>query len=545
MKQKWKLMISLLACGTILTACGNNKKDEQTEQKVALTTAGEFPIVKEKLTMSMMGPNVGMAEWKDMAFFKDYAKKTNIQFDFTTPPSSDFATKLNLAFASGDIADILFAPGSNALTPAMEMDYGGQGILVALEEMIDENMPNFSKLLKEDSNLKKAITTPDGHIYSLPTIPRSTSAIWGSNPMWLRGDWLEALNVTELPKTTDEFYRLLKRFKEEDPNGNGKADEIPLSSSKDFGIRTWLMGAFGIKGSSNGIEEHNGVVRYYPMTENYKAYLEYANKLYKEGLLDKETFSLSVEQFTAKGQSNQIGAFQTWTAYFVTGQTEKDSMNNPMLAPLTSEIADKPVLPMGLPIGRETFAITNKCPSPEAALRWVDYFYSAEGSDYLINGPEGAYWQWETNDAGEKVRVHTQKDVDPAQYENGRAAAMPAYGLAIPNLSSPADISDIRIEANQEPDATFAEFIKKESDEKIKPYVELAYPTLYLSNEESDQVQATATDLQTYIEQMEAKFITGVEPLDNWDKYVKTIQSMGVDEYVKVYQTAYDRWEKQ
>lgn len=512
---------------------------------MALTTAGEFPIVKEKLTMSTMGPNVGMAEWKDMAFFKDYAKKTNIQFDFTTPPSSDFATKLNLAFASGDIADILFAPGSNALTPAMEMDYGGQGILVALEEMIDENMPNFSKLLKEDPNLKKAITTPDGHIYSLPTIPRSTSAIWGSNPMWLRGDWLEALNVTELPKTTDEFYRLLKRFKEEDPNGNGKADEIPLSSSKDFGIRTWLMGAFGIKGSSNGIEEHNGVVRYYPMTENYKAYLEYANKLYKEGLLDKETFSLSVEQFTAKGQSNQIGAFQTWTAYFVTGQTEKDSMNNPMLAPLTSEIADKPVLPMGLPIGRETFAITNKCPSPEAALRWVDYFYSAEGSDYLINGPEGAYWQWETNDAGEKVRVHTQKDVDPAQYENGRAAATPAYGLAIPNLSSPADISDIRIEANQEPDATFAEFIKKESDEKIKPYVELAYPTLYLSNEESDQVQATATDLQTYIEQMEAKFITGVEPLDNWDKYVKTIQSMGVDEYVKVYQTAYDRWEKQ
>jgi len=41
---------------------------------------------------------------------------------------------------------------------------------------------------------------------------------------------------------------------------------------------------------------------------------------------------------------------------------------------------------------------------------------------------------------------------------------------------------------------------------------------------------------------MEAKFITGVEPLDNWDDYVKTIEAMGIDEYVEVYQAAYDRW---
>jgi putative aldouronate transport system substrate-binding protein len=48
--------------------------------------------------------------------------------------------------------------------------------------------------------------------------------------------------------------------------------------------------------------------------------------------------------------------------------------------------------------------------------------------------------------------------------------------------------------------------------------------------------------MKTYVEQMEAKFITGVEPLSNWDKYVKTLEGMGVEEYVKVYQDAYDRW---
>lgn len=50
------------------------------------------------------------------------------------------------------------------------------------------------------------------------------------------------------------------------------------------------------------------------------------------------------------------------------------------------------------------------------------------------------------------------------------------------------------------------------------------------------------TDLTTYVEQMEAKFITGVESLDNWDNFIKTIESMGVKDYEKVYQQAYDRW---
>ena len=68
------------------------------------------------------------------------------------------------------------------------------------------------------------------------------------------------------------------------------------------------------------------------------------------------------------------------------------------------------------------------------------------------------------------------------------------------------------------------------------------FPIVYLTKEEQDQIGDMATDLTTYVEQMEAKFITGVESLDNWDNFIKTIESMGVKDYVKVYQQAYDRW---
>ena len=60
-------------------------------------------------------------------------------------------------------------------------------------------------------------------------ISRNATSIWWQGPMWYNGTWLDKLNVKELPKTTDELYDLLTRFKNEDPNGNGKADEIPLT----------------------------------------------------------------------------------------------------------------------------------------------------------------------------------------------------------------------------------------------------------------------------------------------------------------------------
>ena len=56
----------------------------------------------------------------------------------------------------------------------------------------------------------------------LPTIGMGDTSIWPRGPLWYNGDWLKALDVKELPKSVDEFYDLLVRFRDEDPNGNGK-----------------------------------------------------------------------------------------------------------------------------------------------------------------------------------------------------------------------------------------------------------------------------------------------------------------------------------
>lgn len=538
MKKCYLVIASLVLTTTLLGACGNKGNTAGKEETIAVEKTG-MPIVKEKINMTMMAPG-GEAEWDELASAKALAELTGINFDYITPPSTDFEAKLNLAFASGELPDVIFGAGSG-LSNAKQSDYGSQGILIALEDLIDDYEPNLKKILDENPEFKKSITAPDGHIYSLPRLyPEDTSSPLYISPLWYNGEWLEKLGVTELPKNTDELYKLLKRFKEEDPNGNGKQDEIPLSDGNKLAIiRKWLLPAFGMK--SLGIEEVNGKVRYAAASANYKEYLTYMNKLYSEGLLDPEVFSQSEEKYQGNTQTDKVGLFGAYASYMATGKMPEDSLSDPMFSPVTSSIQNTPLAPGHPRVTTGTFAITNKCKSPEAAMRWADYLYTEEGQDLMTKGPEGAFWKYETNDSGEKVRVYTGENKQKMEEDRGKIAM--DYGLVVPGLED--DYAQSVLANVNDPDpSVWTEFRMKEINEKIMPNTEVPFPIVYMTKDEADQIAINATDIRTYVEQMEAKFITGVESLAKWDEYVSTLKSMGLNDFVSTYQNAYDRWAK-
>src|SRR5699024_3892133 len=87
-------------------------------------------------------------------------------------------------------------------------------------------------------------------------------------------------------------------------------------------------------------------------------------------------------------------------------------------------------------------------------------------------------------------------------------------------------------------------FTEAETKEKMEPYGEVPFPKVYLTPDEQKEINTIEMDLESYVEQMEAKFITGVEPISNWDNYVDTIEGMNIDRYIEVYHDAYDRWEE-
>ena len=49
-------------------------------------------------------------------------------------------------------------------------------------------------------------------------------------------------------------------------------------------------------------------------------------------------------------------------------------------------------------------------------------------------------------------------------------------------------------------------------------------------------------DIQTYCDQAVPEFIMGSRPLWEFDAYVDTLNSMGLDRCIEIYQTAYDRF---
>src|SRR5699024_7043477 len=349
-----------------------------------------FPIVDEEITLTMMAPGTGIEEWEDMEVLQDYAEKTNIHFEFDTPPVDDFGTNLNLAFSSGDIADIIFGAGTDDLTPGMEVDYGEQGMLLPLEDLIEEYAPNIQKLLEERPDVKKSITTDDGHIYALPSVSIETTAIWETGPLWYNGDWLEALSQSD-------------------------------------------------------------------------------------------------EEKTAKGQANRVGVFPDWYSFFTTDETKEEAMKHPMFHPLVTDESKEPIIPRDTGIERGAFALSSENPNPEASIRWVDYFYSQEGWEYINMGPEGYIWEW---DEDEEKKV----DLDPPEgyddLEDYRATITPDFGITTPTLRAPIEDKDI---------SDFDEFVAEETEEKIEPYAEVAYPHVYFTKEEQKEINTIEVDLESYV----------------------------------------------
>src|SRR5699024_11444180 len=126
----------------------------------------------------------------------------------------------------------------------------------------------------------------------------------------------------------------------------------------------------------------------------------------------------------------------------------------------------------------------------------------------------------------------------PYQYddtEDYRASIPPAIGIAAPYL-----VQDIE---KEEPSETVV-FTEAETKEKMDPYGEVPFPKVYLTPDEQKEINTIEMDLESYVEQMEAKFITGVEPISNWENYVETIEGMNIDRYIEIYQDAYDRCEE-
>lgn len=539
--RKWMALALVLAMVlSLLTGCASGTKttEESSSAAVADTSAASETTETDGITFPLKDPIevtvyccTGDSSFKleDTAIFKWMEEKTNVKLKVTNSTNlTENSEKLNIALNSGDYPDVFIKGG---MTPDELLEYGSQGIFIQLDDLLKKYAPNYCKLIDERDDWA-AVTSSDGHIYSTFELSKPNT---GNTPnMWINQKWLDNLGL-KMPTNEDEFYNVLKAFKEQDADGDGDPNnEIPWIASSDITPVEDILPLFGF--DMQGwwdpwcVSEDGKSIEYFPTSDRYKEVLKFITKCYSEGLLYKDSFSTTAEQVAAMGQTGEsIGVFCHWHPGNVVGYY--DSTKSADENKITQYTAMLPFTGAKWPtaggLNRGGFAITDKCKYPEIMTAWVDLLYSEEGARVVNYGIEG-----DTYDLVDgKVKMRDADNPSTTWGENvGHALMQMGGGVFVPSKT----YTDLETYYDLEADPT-ARILQdtydyfEENDLFYDPW-----PALALTEDETSANADINADMDTYRLSYRAQVITGQQDLDStWDAYVAKLNDMGL-------KTAYD-----
>ena len=516
-----------------------------------------YPIVPEgeELTLTcftMTMPNVENFETND--FTKYLEDLTGVHIEWVTAGRDDWQEKLNMMLSSGDYPDMLLG-----LSPDLAKFGVKEQIIVPMDEYInEENMPNYMKLYGDRLDLSRET---DGQIYSLIAENDCYHCSYGRK-MWINTKHLEEMGV-EMPTTTDEFLEVCKKFKEYKPDGIAVLGSAPgqgwYSEFENF-----LMGSFILPPSTSYTLDRrdktavtwDGEIVCVAQDDRYREFLKYANTLYNEGALYDGDFTQTEEQM--KSIINQDGAP---VLAFTTGTISNciDVTSNPDLyaqyeamSPLKGPDGTQLTTYFKyLSINDGNFSITDTCKSPEAALRWADFFYSEigdlasqygadEGKDWVLN-PEGKFGlngepaKYEIlNKYSAETQNHDWQDlgirVAPAEYRLGSAVEQDV------DVKGADGLEKLLYDATEQKYAPYGQ-TEENSDLDV-------LPKLKLTSEETSSISTVAVEIEKLIDEASTAYIVGTRNINDdkdWDSFKDALDKAGLKDLLEVYQTAYDR----
>lgn len=525
-------VLGTLMVGTMLfTACSGSSGSAEIKDASADFGFQEtgFPIVSEKLNLSFSGTKSALApDYNTMSLVQQWEKDTNIHIEWENLPETVFQEKKNLLLASGDLPDAFFNTG---LTDGEISTYATSGTLIPLEGLIEKNAPNLSKLLADRPDIKAAITSSDGHIYSLPSV-EELGLVQFPHELIINTAWLDKLGLP-MPKTINEFHDALLAFKNQDASGTGRT--IPLS----FRPGGWTGDIVDLIAALGGVPDNmdhrivqDGKVIYTATQDGYKKAIQTLHEWYREGLIDPESFSQDDKAYLAKGKSGTeiLGSFVWWEIPEMVGA---DRAANYGLVPVLEGVDGKRLASQSnnQEIARGAFAITRANKYPAATMRWADNLYDPIQSAQANWGPIG-----ETLQKDEATGLLTQIPAAAGTSEGERRQKVAPGG---PKANTAENFEKV---VAPEPRAAERQKIV---NEYYKPFAANdGYPPVALSNEELQQISTIEADIATLVKQNVAKWIVSGGIDNEWDGYVSQLKNIGLDKMVEVYQQGYDRYQQ-
>ncbi len=529
---------------------------ETTYDENGVSPEGTFPIVEEPITLTVMFPSqTAIPDIAENSFTKEYEELTGIHIEWQEVPSDSLADRVNISLSSGDMPDIYLSCG---VSLSQQQAYGPQGAFVPLNDYIEQYGEVFQKIEENVPGVADTLTMGDGNIYALPYIEKCVHCE-GSSKLWINTKWLDALDM-EPPTTVDEFEDMLRRFKEEDPNGNGEADEIPLLTYEggwhSNAMSGWLTNPFVYTSPDNNYVYLDGdEIKLSYMQDGWKEAMSWLNKLYEEGLYYDQSLVINYDQArqlcAADGTTEDVGCFTGGTPD-LPGADVSQWGPYVALAPIEGPNGRVATWMPYSQITPTAFVITSACENPAAAFRWGVEQYNKDINYRKTFGVEGENWKYVT--PGED-----DVPADAADFNTGDPAEIAPFidgvgwgdeqdycwrGLGL--RCDTGDYKDLRYAQVQsgDYDTNMEHRLSVDTQEQMEPYypdMEICVPTLVYTEEQSATLANTESVVISYVEEMAAAFITGTsDPEADWDAYLNELSVKGVDQLLEIYQAAYD-----
>lgn len=542
MKRLLFSVLCLFVAGGAAFAGGGSEKTAGAAYK--LSGPGQFPIVSEKVTLKLFAvqdPRVEKIESTN--WFTQYLeKKTNVHIEWQLVPEAGIDEKRKLLLASGDYPDVLYGA---KVTRDELVTYGGQGVFVNLKDIIEKNGFEIKKVFAKNPTTLASIKAPDGGIYAMPYINQCFHCSVGQK-MWINRDWLSKLGL-KMPATTAEFKAVLEAFKAKDPNGNSKADEIPMTGTVSNTPYDFLMNGFIYNDGLNRLFVSGGKVDFAANKAQWRDGLRFVRGLYDQGLIDPAAFTQRSAQVQRLGENPDAvimgAAAGLWPGNITTwGAASNRSSLYAIVGPVKGPAGAQNAAYFPQDPGLNAYTITKACKYPEVAVKWADMFYDTEIMTDLNYGERGVYWDWAApGELGINGKQGVWKQL-PVTLPNPHDKTWHMWGIY--NYDSDWRLGLVVDTKGDVYDPKNLELLLYRGSKLYEPFIPKEYvPNLWFAKETSNEVAQLATSIQDYVKEWAAKFIVGERSLDtDWDAYVKEFDRMGLARFLQIYQSEYDKY---
>jgi putative aldouronate transport system substrate-binding protein len=492
------------------------------DKVVAMTK--DLPLAGEKVTFTAWWPmraSTNYTNYNEVDNMIELENRTNIHIEYYHPSATEVATSFPLMIASGDYHDMIYYAGyySGGGDRAIE-----DGVYIRLNELIDKHAPNYNAIRNYTDEARKMTITSSGNIWGFYQIcMENMPGYMGLN---IRQDFLDRIGYEGRPVTIDDWDDMLGQLL------NG-IDELEYALAiPPTGVTRWsaFVSAWGVGSDWYQVD---GVVKYGPLEEGFRNYVELMKSWYDKGYLGKDFYGVNPQNY-----NNDI----TWMDYGAgkfgacDGSNTFGNMLTNWGAPEDSNgiAARQPVLNVGDEthirfdqgvINGEQLAITTACENPDLLVQWIDYRYTFEGYLLIYYGIEGQTY---------KMTGPNYIQMTELLYEDPAVQGFSALGKYV------ASILEVSVSDYTNGwcflDPRYAVEIKVWGQDKC----DHNYPNIdLLTADDGAEFARIYSDIETFVYETVPKFIIGSISMDKYEEvFVNKIKSLDIDRAIELKQAA-------